>query len=107
MTQRGRVVNLRDVRRNPQRYGEVIRIDLSTDWGNQYRIGVHGNRAEVIELYRRELQRAIDLDPELMAEQLLPLAGRDLACWCAPEPCHGDVILAAVDWARNREVQNE
>jgi hypothetical protein len=21
------------------------------------------------------------------------LAGRDLVCWCAPLPCHGDVLL--------------
>ena len=22
------------------------------------------------------------------------LRGRDLVCWCAPEACHGDVLLA-------------
>jgi hypothetical protein len=21
------------------------------------------------------------------------LAGRDLVCWCAPLPCHGDVLI--------------
>jgi hypothetical protein len=21
------------------------------------------------------------------------LRGKDLVCWCAPKPCHGDVLL--------------
>ncbi|HEY1865170.1 MAG TPA: DUF4326 domain-containing protein [Roseiarcus sp.] len=21
------------------------------------------------------------------------MRGKDLACWCAPKPCHGDVLL--------------
>lgn len=35
-------------------------------------------------------------DPELLA--LVPeLRGRALACWCAPEPCHGDVLAELAD----------
>ena len=30
--------------------------------------------------------------PELLAT-LEELHGRDLVCWCAPEPCHCDVLL--------------
>ena len=30
--------------------------------------------------------------PELMAA-LPELRGKDLACWCSPEPCHGAVPL--------------
>jgi Domain of unknown function (DUF4326) len=30
--------------------------------------------------------------PDLLA-QLPELRGRDLVCWCAPEACHGDVLL--------------
>jgi len=30
--------------------------------------------------------------PELMAA-LPELRGKDLVCWCAPEPCHADVLL--------------
>jgi len=27
-------------------------------------------------------------------EALPELRGKDLGCWCAPENCHGDVLLA-------------
>lgn len=30
---------------------------------------------------------------------LAALQGRELSCFCAPNPCHGDVLKAASDWA--------
>ena len=45
-------------------------------------------RAECIATYERWLT----MRPALLA-QLHTLAGRDLACWCAPLPCHCDVLL--------------
>jgi hypothetical protein len=45
-------------------------------------------RAEVIAEYERRLLAR----PDLMAA-LPELRGMDLACWCAPLPCHGDVLL--------------
>ena len=56
---------------------------------NPYKIGVDGDRAEVIALYERWL-----LDhPALVAQAKWELGGRDLACWCAPLACHGDTLL--------------
>lgn len=26
-----------------------------------------------------------------------------LLCWCAPEPCHAEIIASAVDWFRTRQ----
>ena len=51
-------------------------------WGNPFRIGRDGDRAEVIRRYEEYLLR----NERLMA-RLGELAGRDLACWCAPQPC--------------------
>lgn len=34
----------------------------------------------------------IQTKPDLMAA-LHELEGKDLVCWCAPAPCHGDVLL--------------
>jgi len=45
-------------------------------------------RAEAIEKYRRWLLDNV----ELMAA-LPELRGKVLGCWCAPKPCHGDVLL--------------
>ena len=45
-------------------------------------------RADVIAMYRRWLLQ----QPALLAA-LPELRGKDLMCWCAPEACHGDVLL--------------
>jgi Domain of unknown function (DUF4326) len=45
-------------------------------------------RAEVIAQYERWLLAQADLMAALPG-----LRGKDLACWCAPKPCHGDVLL--------------
>jgi hypothetical protein len=39
-----------------------------------------------------EYEARLRCDPVRMAE-LHELEGRDLYCWCAPKPCHGDVLL--------------
>jgi hypothetical protein len=63
-------------------------------WGNPFRLGKDGTSAEVIGRYRAWLCD----QPDLMAA-LPELAGRDLVYWCAPEPCHGDVLLAMANAA--------
>ncbi|MGI3201779.1 DUF4326 domain-containing protein [Streptomyces sp. GLT-R25] len=51
-----------------------------------------GTRAEVMAKYRAYLLER----PELLA--LVPeLRGRTLACWCAPELCHGDILAELAD----------
>jgi hypothetical protein len=45
-------------------------------------------RVKVIAKYRDYLL----FNPRLMAA-LPELRGKDLACWCWPEPCHGEVLL--------------
>src|SRR5262245_50114450 len=59
----------------------------ASKWANPYRIGRDGNRDEVIAKYERHLH-----DSGLI-QQVQELRGCDLACWCAPNPCHGDVLL--------------
>jgi hypothetical protein len=55
-------------------------------WANPFKIPRDGTRDEVIAKYRTWLQQ-----PDLMAA-LPELRGKDLACWCAPERCHADVL---------------
>jgi hypothetical protein len=66
-----------------------IYVGRPTKFGNPFLINVHGTRDEVIELYRKRLMS----NPKLIAAAKLELAGRDLVCWCAPQPCHADVLL--------------
>ena len=80
---------------------DVVRIDRATKWGNPYVIGPGASRAEVIEKYRARLWRDIRAGRVGLAE-LAALDSKRLACWCAPEPCHGDVLAAAARWAAGR-----
>lgn len=92
------LLNLRDTKgRVP---AGAVRIDRRTRWGNPYRIGV-GNapsRNDVIERYRAYLKDRIERG-EIALEHLAELHGKTLACWCAPLPCHGEVLAAAAAWA--------
>jgi hypothetical protein len=56
-------------------------------WHNPYKVGRDGTREEVIAKYQRHLH-----DSGLIYA-VHELRGRDLVCWCAPEPCHGDLLL--------------
>ena len=35
--------------------------------------------------------------PELMYRARTELRGKDLACWCAPRPCHADILLGVAN----------
>jgi len=50
-------------------------------------------RDRVIAQYAAYFDARIASDPEFR-RAVETLRGRDLGCWCAPRPCHGDVILA-------------
>jgi hypothetical protein len=58
-------------------------------WANPYKIGADGTREQVLELYRAWLLAR----PELIARAQRELKGRVLGCWCAPERCHGHVLI--------------
>ena len=57
-------------------------------WGNPFRIGVDGSRSQVIAKYREWLKS----HPEVVERARRELAGKILGCWCAPNPCHGEVL---------------
>jgi len=63
-------------------------IGRGSIWGNPFRIGVHGDRAEVIALY----EKWIRAHPTLL-KQLFRLRGKRLGCYCKPAACHGDVLV--------------
>jgi len=72
-----------------------VYIGRPSKWGNPYVIGRDGTRAQVIAKYRDWVLR----QPALMAA-LPELRGKTLGCWCAPQPCHGDVLAALAQSAR-------
>jgi hypothetical protein len=68
----------------------------NSPFANPFRIGKHGTRLEIIEKYERYMRRVL-LEDEQMRKNLLSLRGKNLGCWCAPEPCHGDVLVRLLD----------
>lgn len=69
----------------------AVYVGRPSKWGNPFRIGVHGNREQVIERYRERILKRIADNPSVY--DLTELRGKDLVCWCHPEPCHGDILL--------------
>ena len=75
-------------------------------WGNPFShrpsgaLGVTrvASRDEAIERYRRWLWERIKAG-EVDLAALASLHGKALGCWCAPQPCHGEVLEAASFWA--------
>jgi hypothetical protein len=66
----------------------AVYIGRGGKWGNPFVIGEDGTRAEVIAKYRQMIMGS----PGLL-DRLHELRGKDLVCWCAPQACHGDVLL--------------
>jgi hypothetical protein len=60
-------------------------------WGNPFKEPRDGTRNEVIAKFERWLFN--DPEGQCLLAQIGELRGKDLVCWCAPEPCHGDVLL--------------
>lgn len=68
--------------------GWDVFIGRPTKWGNPFRIGEDGTREEVIAKFREYLAGR----PDLIKAAKCDLRGKKLACYCAPKPCHGDVL---------------
>lgn len=66
-----------------------VYIGRPTKWGNPFVVGRDGTREQVIAKYR-----AFILTNPALLNALHELKGKTLACWCAPLPCHGDVLMA-------------
>lgn len=79
----------------------AVYVGRGSRWGNPYRVGdlnpysaseehpdgLPATAEEVVALYQMGVMF-------LPAELFLPLAGKDLMCWCdESEPCHADVLL--------------
>lgn len=67
---------------------DAIYIGRGSKWGNPFKIGTNGSREEVVLGYAEWLLN----NPKLL-EAIPELAGKYLVCFCAPEACHGDILI--------------
>jgi hypothetical protein len=79
---------------NLKKNKNCIKIDRSTIFGNPFRIGIDGNREEVIKKYEEWIMK----DEQLILRNKMKkeLKGKILGCWCKPLPCHGDIIIKII-----------
>lgn len=70
-------------------------------WGNPFQIGIDGTRSEVIQKFHDW----IITQPDLI-NNLHELQGKRLGCWCAPKPCHGDILKQLVEEAKYKQLMD-
>ena len=94
-----RIVN----RRNTREFD--VFIGRPSKWGNPYRIQGATTREVAIAEFEGHLQVMIH-EGEITMKELADLHGKTLACWCAPEPCHGDLLAQYAESAYNTDLAN-
>ena len=77
-----------------------VYIGRPSPWGNPYYWGESTlarykvkDRAEALSRYEQDL-RAMRKD--VLIAHLEPLVGKTLGCYCAPLPCHGDILIKLI-----------
>lgn len=54
------------------------------------------SREEAVKSYRKYFYESLKVNKEFR-DFVMSLQGHDLVCWCAPKPCHADVIAEYLD----------
>jgi len=84
---------------------DAIYIGRPTPFGNPFKIGEQITREGAVEAYQELINWSKIHNPAFIHMLIDNLKGRDLLCWCAPSPCHGDIILTLVNadnpWENN------
>lgn len=75
-----------------------VYIGRPSKWGNPFTIGKDGTREEVVVKYKQWILQ----QPKLL-ESLHELKDKTLACWCAPQLCHGNVLVELIN-SRDKNV---
>ena len=63
-----------------------VKGTTQSKWANPFSVKKYG-RAECLKLYEKYVRECP------LSKQLEELRGKELGCWCHPEPCHGDILI--------------
>ena len=79
-----------------------VYIGRPTKWGNPYSHLQHSKgtilvatRDEAVDLYRDYAEETFSTG------ELAELHGKTLGCWCAPQRCHGEILIELAEEAWN------
>jgi len=67
----------------------AIYVGRPSKWGNPFVTYSEADRPAMIRAFRIHMEDTLAECPDW----LKPLRGKHLVCWCAPKPCHADVLL--------------
>lgn len=78
--------------RDPQCPADAVYIGRGSKYGNPFVMGTRHvpNRDTACDLY----EQYIEANPERKQDFIEELRGKDLVCFCAPQRCHGDYLIA-------------
>jgi hypothetical protein len=82
-----KILSLRNIMSGVQ----YVRVDRGTEWGNPFIPQNHteAERQRVCNLYEKYATWRLTVDPQW----LMPLVGKNLACWCTPKRCHAETLV--------------
>lgn len=63
-----------------------VKGTFASKWANPYSVKKYG-REEALQLYKTHIVSSG------LIKDIDELKGKVLGCWCAPEKCHGDILL--------------
>lgn len=79
----------------------TIKVDRTTRWGNPFKIGENAPMGRMVIDAESACGhfKSMLKDTELgkvakYPQDLSPLKGKNLACWCTGKFCHADILLA-------------
>jgi hypothetical protein len=73
--------------------GRLVRIDRQSAFGNPFVMPDDGDRGEVV----AKFEKFYWPHKTALLERVPDLTGKVLACWCYPQPCHGDCIAETIN----------
>ena len=73
----------------------MVYIGRPSKWGNPFRIGKDGSRAQVIQKYARWIH--LPAQAGLRAAARRELRGKALGCFCVPQFCHGHILASIAE----------
>jgi len=79
----------------------VIYVGRGSPYGNPYSVEEYG-REEALRLYGDHLDMEVG-NNSIFRQKVRDLAGKALACWCAPLLCHGNLLAAEAERLRDEE----
>ena len=75
----------------------AVYVGRGSKWGNPFKITATQNREQVIDTYREYAAEEAYIAKAEGGNWLQGLEGKDLICYCAPLPCHANVLLEMLD----------